>query len=89
MASNKIQIGNDGIYDATQLGRNRMIVLGLQHMFAMFGATILVPLITGLDVSTTLFMAGMGTLLFHLFHENIPASNSLFVFYSIGWQNTV
>ncbi|MBP5474294.1 MAG: uracil-xanthine permease [Bacteroidales bacterium] len=74
MASNKIQIGNDGIYDATQLGRNRMIVLGLQHMFAMFGATILVPLITGLDVSTTLFMAGMGTLLFHLFTKfKVPA----------------
>ena len=41
-------------------------ILGLQHMFAMFGATVLVPLLTGLNVSTTLLMAGLGTLLFHL-----------------------
>ena len=43
-----------GIYDARQLGTGRMLVLGLQHMFAMFGATVLVPLLTGLSVSTTL-----------------------------------
>ena len=48
------------------LGKPRMLVLGLQHMFAMFGATVLVPLITGLSVSTTLLCAGLGTLLFHL-----------------------
>ena len=41
-------------------------ILGFQHMFAMFGATVLVPLLTGLSVSTTLLMAGLGTLLFHL-----------------------
>lgn len=41
-------------------------ILGAQHMFAMFGATVLVPLLTGLNVSTTLLMAGLGTLLFHL-----------------------
>ena len=41
-------------------------ILGLQHMVAMFGATVLVPIITGLDVSVTLFCAGIGTLLFHL-----------------------
>lgn len=41
-------------------------ILGFQHMFAMFGATVLVPLLTGLDVATTLLMAGLGTLLFHL-----------------------
>ncbi|MFI3172601.1 MAG: solute carrier family 23 protein [Eubacteriales bacterium] len=41
-------------------------ILGVQHMFAMFGATVLVPLLTGLSVSTTLLMAGLGTLLFHL-----------------------
>ncbi|MFI3207984.1 MAG: solute carrier family 23 protein [Eubacteriales bacterium] len=40
-------------------------VLGVQHLFAMFGATVLVPLLTGLSVSTTLLMAGLGTLLFH------------------------
>ena len=42
-----------------------MLILGIQHVFAMFGATVLVPLITGLSVSTTLLMAGLGTLLFH------------------------
>lgn len=64
----------NGIYDATTLGKPRMLVLGLQHMFAMFGATILVPLITGLDVSTTLLMAGLGTLLFHVFSKfKVPA----------------
>ena len=42
-----------------------MTVLGLQHMFAMFGATVLVPAITGLSVSATLLFAGLGTLLFH------------------------
>ncbi len=49
-------------------------VLGAQHMFAMFGATVLVPLLTGLDVSTTLLMAGLGTLLFHLLTKGqVPA----------------
>ena len=55
-----------GIYDARTLGTPRMLVLGAQHMFAMFGATVLVPLLTGLSVSTTLLCAGLGTLLFHL-----------------------
>src|SRR5574344_1234963 len=67
-------LNNEGIHDARVLGRPRMIVLGLQHMFAMFGATILVPIITGLDVSTTLAMAGLGTLLFHLLTKmKVPA----------------
>ena len=57
---------NEAVYDATTLGKPKMFVLGLQHMFAMFGATVLVPAITGLNVSTTLFFAGIGTLLFHL-----------------------
>lgn len=56
----------EAIYDARELGVGRMLVLGIQHMFAMFGATVLVPLITGLDVATTLLFAGLGTLLFHL-----------------------
>ena len=56
----------DAIYDARQLGYPKMLVLGFQHMFAMFGATVLVPALTGLDVSTTLLFAGLGTLLFHL-----------------------
>ncbi len=63
-----------GIYDARTLGRPKMLILGAQHMFAMFGATILVPMITGLDVSTTLLMAGLGTLLFHVLTKfKVPA----------------
>ena len=54
-----------GIYDARVLGRGKMLTLGLQHMFAMFGATVLVPVITGLSMSATLLFAGLGTLLFH------------------------
>ena len=53
------------IYDARTLGRGRMLTLGLQHMFAMFGATVLVPVITGLSMSATLLFAGLGTLIFH------------------------
>ncbi len=56
---------NEGIMDARTLGIPKMTVLGLQHMFAMFGATVLVPAITGLSVSATLLFAGLGTLLFH------------------------
>ena len=44
----------------------QMSVLGLQHMFAMFGATIVVPAVTGLDPAVALFSAGVGTLIFHL-----------------------
>ncbi len=57
---------NEGIHDARTLGIPKMLLLGIQHTFAMFGATILVPIITGLDIATTLLMAGLGTLLFHL-----------------------
>lgn len=67
-------IGKEGIHNARDLGIPKMLLLGLQHTFAMFGATILVPLITGLDVSTTLLMAGLGTLLFHVFTKfKVPA----------------
>ena len=63
-----------GIYDARQLGAGKMFILGVQHMFAMFGATVLVPLLTGLSVSTTLLCAGLGTLLFHLItKKKVPA----------------
>lgn len=65
---------NDGIYDARQLGMGKMLILGVQHTFAMFGATVLVPLLTGLSVSTTLLCAGLGTLLFHLITKGkVPA----------------
>lgn len=74
MAKSKIRIGKDGIYDARQLGTPKMIVLGFQHMFAMFGATVTVPLLTGLSISTTLLFAGLGTLLFHLLTKGkVPA----------------
>ena len=65
---------NQGIRDARQLGMPKMLVLGLQHMFAMFGATILVPALTGLSVSATLLFAGLGTLLFHFLAKGkVPA----------------
>lgn len=72
MAKEKVVLGSQAIYDARALGKPRMLILGLQHMFAMFGATVLVPIIVSgtyglpLNVQTTLFFAGMGTLLFHV-----------------------
>lgn len=64
----------EAIYDVKELGKGQVLVLGLQHMFAMFGATVLVPLLTGLSVSTTLLFAGVGTLLFHFVTKNkVPA----------------
>lgn len=70
----KVVIGEAGIYDAKVLGVPKMLILGLQHTFAMFGATVLVPLLTGLDIATTLLMAGLGTLLFHLITgRKVPA----------------
>ena len=63
-----------GVYDVTALGLGKTLLLGLQHTFAMFGATVLVPLTTGLNVSTTLLMAGIGTLLFHFLTKGkVPA----------------
>ena len=69
------------IKDATQLGIPKMLILGLQHLFAMFGATILVPILVnnyfegeGLSIQVTLFFAGLGTLFFHLCSKfKVPA----------------
>lgn len=62
------------ITDVRTLGTGKTIILGLQHTFAMFGATILVPILTGLSIPTTLLMAGLGTLLFHLMTKGkVPA----------------
>ena len=69
------------IKDASSLGLPRMLLLGFQHMFAMFGATILVPILVngyfegeGLSIQVTLFCAGVGTLLFHfLTKRKVPA----------------
>lgn len=70
----KMNTNDDGIFDAKKLGAPKCLILGLQHMFAMFGATVLVPLLTGLSISTTLLFAGLGTLLFHLItNRKVPA----------------
>ena len=62
---NKAQL-DEPIYDARTLGTPKTLVLGLQHLFAMFGATVLVPILTGLSVSATLLFAGLATLFMHL-----------------------
>ena len=62
----KSEMEKNAVYDARELGIPKMGLLGVQHLFAMFGATVLVPLLTGLSVSATLLVAGLGTLLFHL-----------------------
>ena len=75
MSQSSTPAASDAIYDASSLGRPRMFLLGLQHLFAMFGATVLVPVLTGLSVSATLLFAGLGTLLFHfLSRGKVPAS---------------
>ena len=71
MENNRPRLGEDPVYDAKLLGTPRMLVLGLQHLFAMFGATVLVPLLVSgyglpLSVQTTLLFAGIGTLVFHI-----------------------
>lgn len=72
--SKKTVLGEQGIYDARVLGKPKMMILGFQHTFAMFGATVLVPLLTGLNMQTTLLMAGIGTLFFHLVTKfKVPA----------------
>ena len=65
------KLGQEAIYDARELGVPRMMLLGLQHLFAMFGATVLVPILVSgyglpLSIQTTLLFAGIGTLLFHV-----------------------
>ena len=70
---------NEAIRDARTLGAPKMLLLGVQHMFAMFGATILVPILVQsyglpLNIQTTLFFAGIGTLFFHVCSKlKIPA----------------
>jgi uracil permease len=69
----------EAIRDARALGTPKMLVLGLQHLFAMFGATVLVPILVNsfglpLSIQTTLLMAGLGTLLFHFISKfKVPA----------------
>ena len=87
MGNQNNKIDSEGIYDARQLGAPKMLVLGLQHMFAMFGATVLVPALTGLSISSTLLFAGLGTILFHLFAKGkVPAFlGSSFAFLAGYW----
>ena len=71
MKETKTNAGKGPIRDARTLGLPKMLVLGLQHMFAMFGATVLVPILVNtyglpLSIQTRLFFAGVGTLFFHL-----------------------
>ena len=71
MNEKKTTVGQEPIRDARTLGLPKMLILGLQHMFAMFGATVLVPILVQsyglpLSIQTTLFFAGFGTLFFHV-----------------------
>lgn len=67
----KKELGQEAVYDARELGTPKMLVLGLQHLCAMFGATVVVPILVSgfglpMSVQTTLLLAGLGTLLFHV-----------------------
>ena len=80
-------MSENGIRDARSLGAPKVVVLGLQHMFAMFGATVLVPVLTGLSVSATLLFAGLGTLLFHLLTKRkVPAFLGSSFAFLVGYQ---
>ena len=92
---------NDATRDARTLGIPKMLLLGLQHMFAMFGATVLVPILVngyfngeGLSVQVTLFFAGIGTLFFHCCTKlKVPAflgSSFAYLggFYTVSQLNT-
>lgn len=62
------------IYSTKELPISQTLILGLQHAFVMFGATILVPILTNLSITVTLFTAGLGTLIFHLCtKKRVPA----------------
>ncbi len=72
--SENISLKGDSTVNLNNLDSYKKLILGLQHTFTMFGSTVLVPLITGLNISVSLFMAGVGTLLFHLITKGkIPA----------------
>ena len=88
-------LGQEAVTDARTLGVPRMLILGLQHLFAMFGATVLVPILVQgyglpLSIQTTLLMAGLGTLLFHLYAPSsrcLPSLGSSFAY--LGGFSTV
>ena len=66
MSNEKKTVVDEPIYDARTLGTPKMLILGAQHLFAMFGSTVLVPILTGLSVTATLLFAGLATLFMHL-----------------------
>ena len=79
---------HEAIYNARELGTGKTLVLGLQHMFAMFGATVLVPIITGLSISTTLLFAGLATLFMHFVTKNKVYSSALPLLSSAAMQQS-
>ncbi|MBU5675326.1 NCS2 family nucleobase:cation symporter [Alkaliphilus sp. MSJ-5] len=70
MSKQEVVEKHQPIRDGDHIPTGKKIILGMQHTFTMFGATVLVPLITGIDISVALFMAGVGTLLFHFLTKN-------------------
>src|SRR5690554_1437469 len=75
MTNSKDSKSNDGVIrKGDYLPVGKKTILGIQHVFTMFGATVLVPLLTGLDISVALFGAGVGTLIFHFITKGkVPA----------------
>lgn len=74
MSNKSTPLPQEPVRSALSLGWPKTLLLGFQHLFAMFGATVLVPIITGLSIQTTLFCAGCGTLLFHVICKgSVPA----------------
>jgi len=70
----KSYLDKEAIRDGDYINPVKKIILGLQHAFTMFGATVLVPIITGFNISVALFMAGCGTLLFYFITKRkVPA----------------
>src|SRR5690554_2760346 len=65
---------NAPITDISTLSYGRQLALGIQHVFTLFASTVLVPILTGLDVGVALIMSGIGTLLFHYITQGkVPA----------------
>lgn len=69
-----LHMSEQGVHNARELSIGQIMLLGMQHAITMFGATVLVPILTGLNISVALFTAGVGTLLFHLITKRrVPA----------------
>lgn len=68
------KISNAPIEDISTLGPTKGLALGAQHVFTLFASTVLVPILTGLDIGVALIMSGIGTLLFHFITKRrVPA----------------